>query len=1060
MSCALEPEDLWAVMNRYRETVREMVRSLGGIICHHKGDGILCCFGYPAAHEDNASRAVMAALGVLSHMERENRRCAVGDNSATPLRLRIGIATGEVAIVDNRASDPDGLELLGPAPNLAARLQTGAGQNMALVDDTTYRLTRSEFRFAPARTARLKGFRDPITVHRPVAAEPRRTRFERSGGGRLSEFVNRAHEQSALCDAWRQTCAGRGQVVLVTGDAGIGKSRLVRHFLEGLGEARPRDIELQCSALCSRTTLHPFAAGLSHFIGLEETDTEEAKVHRLRAFLAGLGIRDGYSVPLLGHLIGLAAAQCLPLLGMLTQTEIARRTAALMVTCLAALADRHPVILFVEDVHWADAASLDLIEALAAGSVCRPVMILLTSRPSPRTGPCAPLDALHNAPNSRVLTLERLGRRDAARIAASIAHLAGAGPLRGDWIDRIVERSDGVPLFIEELTRAVIDKASDAATLPQHSSVRGPDDGIPATLRDSLAARLDRLRFGLPGGPSPKWIAQIGACIGREFSREMLMRLADMPGIAMPGTHGPCKREALLQDALNRLVEADLICPVSDLGDSYRFKHALVQDAAYAGLWRDDRKYIHACLLALLEENGGAEVAGSVASGARPELLAHHACRAGMPETAVRHWLTAGQHAARRSNMTEARSSYEEARRIARTIADETKRTDAELEALVALGTVRMMEKGVGGLGVEHCFDEARKLGEEKNGDRGLTASAQLGKQLILTVRGRNREALGLARTCLATAQLAQERSYEMEARRQYGVALFWNGRLQEACRHFSTVALRHEEARPGYLSVLFGPDLRTASLSLLALSQALLGLSETALETSRQSMRIAMETNHNHNLGYALLCRAMLFDLLELAECGDAAETAVEFCTNRDLRFWAAWSRVVQGNALIRMGNAAEGLRQAEAGFDAFIGTGAGVARPHLIAILANGDQRLGADKRALKRLETACRIAREDGETLFESELWRARALLGKDTAAPRRTERLFTAALRRTRERGLLLFEARTALDFGHWLTATARCKEARTVVAETLERCREGEDRAGMALLETFLQENAA
>ncbi|PTW62439.1 adenylate/guanylate cyclase family protein [Breoghania corrubedonensis] len=715
MSCALEPEDLWAVINRYRETVRNTVRVFGGIICHHKGDGILCCFGYPASHEDNASRAVMAALGVLARVQQENHTEDSDDDRSegARLRLRVGVATGEVAIVDNRADDPGGLELLGPAPSLAARLQTGAGQNMALVDETTFRLTRNDFRFTPARTVRFKGFPGPMTVYQPLGQTCGPTRFERCCAGSLTDFVNRAHEQALLCETWRRTCMGQGQLVLVKGDAGIGKSRLVRHFLEGIGDDGRREIQLQCSALHARTALHPFAVAFTRLIGLRATDTQEAMVHCLRAFLSELGIRDGYSVPLLARLVNLPAAQCLPLLNILTHEDIGQRTTSLLATCLIAMSRRYPVILVAEDLHWADTATLKLLEELSSAATDGSVMIIATFRPHPPGE--APLAGLEAARNCQSVTLDRLSRSHSARIVSSVARRAGASRLPGDWITRIVERSDGVPLFIEELTRTVIDKAGDRALLAQPFAIGKPSDNIPETLRDSLSARLDRLRLGAAGAHSPKWVAQVAACIGREFRKTTLTRLFEKVGVGT--TIVPVARTDLahmLEEAIERLVEADIICPVTcDQDITYRFKHALVHDAAYAGLWREDKRHIHARLLELLEEKAKEETPDTTA-----ELLAHHAFKAGQPDTAARYWLAAGQRAAVRSDLREARACYEEALRLARRTAGGSatarsgaaprtgpdpacrdkprgvheERTAIEMEALIALGTVEMME--------------------------------------------------------------------------------------------------------------------------------------------------------------------------------------------------------------------------------------------------------------------------------------------------------------------------------------------------------------------------------
>ncbi len=1060
MSCALEPEDLWAVFNSYRETVRRAVFAFGGIICHHKGDGILCCFGYPLSHEDNASRAVMAALDIIGNIQRSSDGLRSGKHNGRELRLRIGVATGEVAVVDRRADDPDGLELLGPAPSLAARLQNEAGQNMVLVDDTTFRLTHTDFRYGRARKARIKGFRKALTVHRPVMPTHGPTRFDRTREDTLSEFVNRNDEQAVLLEAWEKTCAGRGQVVCLIGEPGIGKSRLTRNFLKRLANGEGlHSIKLQCSALFTRTPLHPFAASLSHFIALEEEETEEAKVLRLRAFLTDLGIRDGFYVPLLARLVDLPAAQYLPLLSTLSPEEIRTRTTDLLVSCLEDLARQHPLILVAEDLHWADATSLALIEDLAARTADKPVMIIATYRPSPQTEQETPLSGLKTARNCRSLTLERLNQTHSAVIVSSVVRLTGAKALPSDWIARIVERSDGVPLFIEELTRAVLEKNDGhdiAAPLP---ASRMPADGIPATLRDSLTARLDDFYPGEPDSLSPKRIAQIGACLGRDFTLEMLVRVAAATGLPPTVGKGENELRGLVDKATDQLVAADLVYRTAGRMPTYRFKHALVQDAAYAGLWREDKIYIHARILELLEENWEAGPAQ-----ARPELLAHHAREAGRPEAAAGYWLTAAKRAAARSNLKKTRAASEEALRLAREAPAGPDRVRTEMKALVALGTVLMVEDGFTEPEVERHFNKALKLvgqiaPDHLNAVNGSLLSAQLGKQIIMLVRGQHRQALRLARKCLATARQKSNPYYEIEARRQMGASLFWSGRPAESRQHLSVIPDLYNNPQQAYRSVLFGKDSRPGVLAFLAMSQAMLGMSETALETSHLSLRMAMELNHGHTLGYTLLCRAILHDLLGRPDSAEAAQMALEYCGNRSLPFWGRWAQITLGHAMIRSGEVDDGLQLAETGFAALIGMGARVAYPYLLAMLAQGDLRAGAFEKARKRLESATLQASQSHEGFYQSELWRQCAVLDAQTAPPEQTECLFVRALKHTRRRNMLLFEARTALDFANWLASQNRHGESGRIVRKSLTRCRKGEDRDGIAALEAFLKKSA-
>ncbi|WP_321499440.1 AAA family ATPase [Breoghania sp.] len=1091
MSYSLDPEDLWAVMHRYRETVRRTVGAFGGIICHHKGDGILCCFGYPASHEDNASRAVMAALGVLSQLEREGGPHG-GDGA--PLRLRIGIATGEVAIVDNRAADPDGLELLGPAPNLAARLQTEAEENAALVDAATYHLTRDDFRFAAGRQAQMRGFPVPVTAYRPLAAEDAPTRFERARTKPMSAFVNRHHELAEMNFAWQKTCAREGQSLILTGDPGIGKSRLISHFLRRLEDVGQRVIKFQCSALHTRTSLHPFAAGLQDFIGLEKGSSDESKVRHLRAFLQDLGIRDGYSVPLLANLVDLPAAQYLPLLSTLKPEEVRIRTTMLVIHCLNALTLRHPLILVAEDLHWADPTTLLLLNDIALSLGNKQMMLIATCRATTPWNEKDPLRDLYAHDNCRVMALDRLSRPHSVEVASDIALRTDPSGLSADWIMRIVERSDGVPLFIEELTRAVMARSNKDAS--GHTPHNGPsadmgasqspspadDNDIPATLRDSLTARLDGLRHPPPGAFSPKRVAQIGACIGREFPLDMLARVvtAEMATELRPACETGPEVLLMVQQALEKLADADLVHRVIDpfgsdattgkvsMGDIsngnvearvhrarsmpvYRFKHALVQDAAYAGLWRRDKRQIHAWLFEILQEE---RAAGT--PEARPELLAHHACAAGDMEAAARNWLKAGLRATRRSSLKEARIDFEEVLRLADKISTPETRAVVQLEGLMALGAAHMAEKGFAAPEVERVFDRAGKIAQRLGREHTLFLPTQLGRHVNLLARGRHKQATRLGRECVSLARQRGSVPFELEALRHLGVSLFWLGQPEEACEHLSHIVSLYAPSLHGDLPIFYGSDPRSGSLAFLSLAQAMLGRTRTARETSWLSVRVAMEVNHPHSMAYTLVCRATLLDILEETEAHEAAEQANTFSMERGLPFWGYWAQVLQGHALIRHGETNAGLRLAEEGMAAFCGTGAGAVHPYLRSIIAHGHHMLGDLETAIAHQEEAMHLARANHEGAFESELWRVHALMtAQKTGFEQETEADLMRALKRCRKRSMYLFEARTARDLGTWLLARQRIPEARRIVSQSLERCRGMEDRASVSALEEVL-----
>jgi class 3 adenylate cyclase len=595
LSARLDPEDMREVIRAYQNAVAGEITRFEGHVAKFMGDGVLAYFGWPRAHEDGPEHAVRAALAiteVVSHL-----RSPAGE----PLAARIGIATGLVVVGDligHGASQEQAV--VGETPNLAARLQALGEPGQVVIAPATRRLLGSGFDLADLGPQRLKGIAQPVAVFAVRGERAIADRFEARSGRTLLPMVGRDRELALLLKRWARARAGEGQGVLLTGEPGIGKSRIRRALLDAVADEPHARISYQCSPYHGDSALWPVIQQLHHAAGLEKDDPTEGRLDKLEALLEQAGGRA--VAPLIADLIGLDGVARYGELGLTPQVQRARTLDAL-VGLLLGLAAGQPVLAVVEDAHWIDPTTLEMIERCLACIADARVLLLVTSRPERQP-------ELADHPHIARLVLNRLGRVEAEAILARL----GGERLPAATIDAIIGRTDGVPLFVEELTKAVVETG---------------ETSVPASLHDSLMARLDRI-------PEVKGIAQIAACIGREVDFRLLAAVAARP-------------EPELASALDRLAAAELIIRRrTPSRTTWNFKHALVQDAAYQSLLRSRRQQLHARIAEVLEQRFPETVA------TEPELLAHHYTGAGLAAQAIPHWLQAGLRAIQRSAHAEA----------------------------------------------------------------------------------------------------------------------------------------------------------------------------------------------------------------------------------------------------------------------------------------------------------------------------------------------------------------------------------------------------------------------
>ena len=631
LSSRLDPEDMWEVIRAYRAACARVVATYDGCIARFVGDGILAYFGYPRAHEDDAERAVRAGLDIIAAIGPLKTR------AEERVEVRIAIATGLVVVGDLiSGSVSEEQAMVGDTPNIAARLQSLAEPGAVVVAASTRRLLGDLFTFRNLGRREVKGISEPIAVWAVEGGAASESRFEAVRNARSTGFVGRKAEIEFALSRQLLAWQGQGQVVLISGEAGIGKSRLVATLSESLASGSHRRVRYQCSPYHTNSALHPFIAQLERAAGIGLQDTPGQKLDKLEAMLA-LGTQQvATATPLIAALLSIPTGERYPPLT-LSPVQQRRQTFAALLDQLEGLARQKPVLIVCEDMHWADATTLELFDLTVDRIRGLPILVLLTFRPEfepPWTG----------LANVSLLRLDRLDRQDTR---ALVEQVTVGRKLPGEMVTQIVDRTDGIPLFVEELTKMVLESGllvEDAGRYRLDSPL--PPLAIPATLHDSLMARLDRLA-------PVKEVAQIGAAIGRDFSYTLLRCVAGRDDLA-------------LSAALGQLEEAELLLRRGKPPEAiYSFKHALVQEAAYESLLKSRRHLLHKHIGDVLRDQF------PVIAETEPEVVAHHFTEAGLSEVALEWWRKAGQQALKRSAYSEAIAHLGKAVAIADELPDE-----------------------------------------------------------------------------------------------------------------------------------------------------------------------------------------------------------------------------------------------------------------------------------------------------------------------------------------------------------------------------------------------------
>jgi class 3 adenylate cyclase/predicted ATPase len=980
LSARMDPEDLRDVISSYQKCVAETVRRFDGFVAKYLGDGVLVYFGYPHAHEDDAERAVRAGLELIA---------AVADlQTRASLQSRVGIATGIVVVGDLIGSgQAQEHGIVGETPNLAARLQGIAEPDTVIIADATQRLLGSLFELKDLGPRELKGIARPVRAWvalRPISVE---SRFDAMHASRLTALVGREEEFQLLLRRWHKAKARDGQVVLLSGEPGIGKSRLTVELLDSFATEPHTRLRYFCSPQHTASAFHPIIGQMERAAGLAYGDTPKARLDKLDALLAQTSTSIEHA-SLFAEMMSLSDDGRYGALEMPPQQRRHRTLQALNLQ-VEVLTRSSPVLMIFEDVHWADPSTLEWLSHMIESIRTIPVLLIVTFRPE-FTPPWVGQSHVTS------LTLNRLGQREVADI---IERLVGNKELPSEITAEIVERTDGIPLFVEEMTKALLEAESAGAALQVVAATPSAALAVPASLYASLMARLDRL------GPA-KEIAQIGAAIGREFSHALLASVAHIS-------------EADLESALDRLIQGGLVFrkgtpPYA----TYLFKHALVQDAAYGTLLRESRRALHARIAETLESQFEQIVES------QPELLAHHYAKADLINKAAELWGKAGERSLARSALVEATAHLNRALMHIAALPGTPALRREQIKFQVALTSALFHVKGYAAPETKEAvvqarlfIEQAEALGEPPD-DPLMLFSVLYGFWVANFVAFNGEVIRDLSSRFLALAEQNTAKEPLMVAHRLMGSSLLYTGDIAEGREHYDRAIALYDPAAHRSLATRFGQDVGVAILSYRSLAMWLLGYPEEALRDADDALNNARQIGQAATLMYALVQCSHTQTL-----CGNhtvAAAQSKEVVALAEekgsLLFWKSMGTMNQGDILALTGHASEAIDKLTSGIAEFRSTESTIWIPLHLTHLAWAHAKLGQFDDAWRRIDEAKAAAEGTGEKWCLAEIHRIAGEItlispGFDST---QGEAHFERALVTAREQRAKSWELRTAMS----------------------------------------------
>ena len=1025
LSSRLDPEEYRDMVRAYQNVCTEVIQRYEGYTAQLLGDGLLVYFGYPQAHEDDAQRAVRSGLGILAALGDLNTRQL--QDKGIQLALRLSIHTGLVVVGEMGGGGKHGQLALGEVPNLAARLQGLAAPNTVVISDATSRLVQGYFDCQDLGAQTLRGVAEPVHVYRVLQESGARGRLDVAVTRGLTPLVGREQEVGLLLERWGQVQAGQGHVVLLTGDAGIGKSRLVQMLKEHIAQEPHTRWECRSSEYAQNTALFPLVDLFQRLLRFEAHETPNAKLAKLESVLRQYRLPLEESVQLFAPLLSVPVPEHhYPPLNLSPQRQ-RQKTLESIIAILNELAEHQPVLFIVEDLHWTDPSTLELLNLVIDQTPTASLLVMLTCRPYFQP-------AWHHRSYLTEITVNRLSHTHVEQI---VTRMTDGKTLPQEVLVQIVEKTDGVPLFVEEITKAILESGQLKA-LDGHYELTGSLStcAIPTTLQDSLMARLDRLI-------SAKGIAQLAAVIGRQFTYALLQAVSPLD-------------EVTLQRELGRLVEAELLYQRGlPPQASYLFKHALLQDAAYQSLLKSTRQQYHQRIAEVLEARF-LETAET-----QLELVAYHCMAAGLTAQSVSYWHKAAQRAIERSAHMEAITHLRQGLELLQTLPETPERTQREVDLYIALGASLIATKGQAAPEVGETYTYARQLCQHLEDPYQLFPVLR-GLWHYYQVHAELQTAYALSEQLCTLAQQVQDAAMLIAAHRALGMTLLYMGAVASAHMHFAQGMALYDPQQHRTSAFLYGENAGVICHSFAAWALWYRGYPDQGLTQIDAALTLAQQSVHPFSLAFALSCAAVFHRFRREERCiQEHVEAVITLAKEQGFPFWMAFGSMLCGSALAHQGQAKEGMAQITQGLMTYRATGAEILRPYFLALLAEAHSSIGQPEAGLTALAEALTLADTTRERWYEPELYRLTGELLLQQNSDNHTEAAscFQQAITIAQSQQAKSWELRAATSLARLWQQQGKHQEAHALLTPVYSWFTEGFDTADLKDAKALLDESA-